>query len=171
MVPFVHSIVLVGMRNLRDYKAQVRPDSETLGTASLFNIVTEYINLRNFTREEVAELYLQHTEETTQVFETDAIDYAFDQTQGQPWLVNAIAREPVEKICKKDYTQVITKNLIELAIQDIILTRGTHFDSLIRKLKEPRIRKVIAPLIMGDEIMDRTDDDYLYTRNFLRPAT
>jgi len=169
-IPFVHSIALVGMRNCvpvvrRDYKAQVRPDSQTLGTASPFNIVTEYINLRNFNKDEVAELYTQHTTETGQIFEPEAIDFAFEQTQGQPWLVNAIAREAVEKITKKDYSASITQNLVEQAIQNIILTRGTHFDSLIRKLREPRIRNVIMPLILGEEIADRTTDDYLYTRD------
>ena len=29
------------MRNIRDYKAKVRPDSDTLGSASPFNIVTK----------------------------------------------------------------------------------------------------------------------------------
>ena len=163
--PYVHSLALVGMRNLRDYKAQVRPDSETLGTASPFNIVTEYLNLRNFTKDEVAELYAQHQAETKQIFESDAVDFAFEQTQGQPWLVNAIAREAVEKISRNDYSKAITKSIVEQAIQNIILTRGTHFDSLIRKLKEPRIRKVISPLILGEEITDRTTDDYLYARD------
>ncbi|MCP4691681.1 MAG: ATP-binding protein, partial [Desulfobacterales bacterium] len=36
--PFVHSIALVGMRNIRDYKAKIREDSQTLGSASPFNI-------------------------------------------------------------------------------------------------------------------------------------
>jgi hypothetical protein len=153
------------MLNLRDYRAQIRPDSETLGTASPFNIVTEYINLRNFTKEEVNDLYTQHTAETGQIFEPEAVDCAFEQTQGQPWLVNAIARESLVKIIKDDYSKPVTKGIIEQAIQNIILTRGTHFDSLIRKLREPRIRKVIAPLIQGEEVRDRTTDDYIYTRD------
>ena len=162
---FAHSLALVGMRNLRDYKTQIRPDSETLGTASPFNIVTEYINLRNFTKDETAALYAQHSDETGQVFEQDAVEYAFEQTQGQPWLVNAVAREAVEKITKKDYSQPLTRNLIEQAVQNIILERGTHFDSLMRKLRMPRIRKIIEPLIQGEEYIDRTTDDYLYTRD------
>ncbi|MDR1013219.1 MAG: ATP-binding protein, partial [Lactobacillales bacterium] len=43
--PFPRSIALVGMRNIRDYKDQVRPDSETLGTSSPFNIITEALTL------------------------------------------------------------------------------------------------------------------------------
>ena len=164
-IPFVHSIVLVGMRNLRDYKVQVRLESQTLGTASPFNIVTKYINLKNFRKTEVAELYAQHTAETGQIFEPDALDYIYKQTYGQPWLVNAIAREMVMELTRKDYSKPITKKLAEQAIQNIILARGTHFDSLIKILREQRVRKIIEPLILGEEVADKTSDDYLYTRD------
>jgi hypothetical protein len=76
------------MRNIRDYKACIRPDSETLGSSSPFNIIAETFNLRNFTKAEVTNLYAQHTTETGQVFEPQSVDYVFEQTQGQPWLRN-----------------------------------------------------------------------------------
>ncbi|MDR3199225.1 MAG: ATP-binding protein, partial [Planctomycetaceae bacterium] len=60
ITPFVHSIALVGMRNIRDYKARIRPDSESLGSTSPFNIVTESLTLKNFTQDEVIYLYRQH---------------------------------------------------------------------------------------------------------------
>jgi hypothetical protein len=164
-VPFVHSAALIGMRNIRDYKAKIRPDSATLGSASPFNIVTEALTLRNFTAAEVAELYARHTAETGQIFEKQAVDYAFEQTQGQPWLVNAVARECVEKITKRDYAVPITQSLTEQAVQDIILARGTHFDSMMERLKERRVRNIIGPLIIGGDVIDRGDDDYLYTRD------
>jgi hypothetical protein len=165
-VPFVHSLALVGMRNIRDYRARIRPDSETLGSSSPFNIVTESLNLGNFSKEDAIVLYSQHTQETGQVFEPQATDYIFEQTQGQPWLVNAIARECVEKICRKDYAMPITREMARQAIQNIILARGTHFDSLMERLKEKRVRKVIQPLILGDNMaVDRISDDYLYTRD------
>ncbi|GBU21992.1 hypothetical protein R80B4_01894 [Fibrobacteres bacterium R8-0-B4] len=164
-IPFVRAAALVGMRNLRDYKAKARGDSPTLGSASPFNIVTEVFCLRNFTAAEVAELYAQHTAETGQTFEQQAIDYAFEQTQGQPWLVNAVARECVEKIAKKDYSLPVTRNMAEQAIHNIILARGTHVDSLLERLKEPRVRKIIQPLIMGEEVADKSDDDYMFTKD------
>jgi len=163
-VPFVHSLALVGMRNIRDYKARIRGDSETLGSSSPFNIVAESLNLVNFTKEDVANLYTQHTQETGQIFEPQATDYIYEQTQGQPWLVNAIARECVEKICKKDYTIPITSEMAKTAINNIILARGTHFDSLMERLRENRVRSVIQPLILGEEA-DRTTDNYLYAKD------
>ena len=164
-VPFVHSLAIVGMRNIRDYTATIRPDSETFGSSSPFNIVTKTFNLRNFTKAEVADLYTQHTYKTSQIFEPQAVDYAFEQTQGQPWLINAIARECVEEITKKDYVTPITQNITEQAIQNLILARGTHFDSLMERLKEPRVKKIISPLVTGEEIVDRMSDDYLYVRD------
>jgi predicted house-cleaning noncanonical NTP pyrophosphatase (MazG superfamily) len=163
-VPFAHSIALVGMRNIRDYKAKIREDKETLGSASPFNIVTKIFNLENFTKEDVIELYNQHTKQTGQVFETAAVDYIFEQTQGQPWLVNAIAAEAIE-ILQKDYSKPITAEIAKQAIYDIVLARGTHFDSLMERLKEPRVRRIIQPLILGEYVIDKTSDDYLYTRD------
>jgi hypothetical protein len=58
------------MRNIRDFKAKIRPDSETLGSASPFNIITKSLTLSNFTKEEIVELYIQHTAETGHQFES-----------------------------------------------------------------------------------------------------
>jgi len=135
-VPFVHSLALVGMRNIRDYKGRIRDDSATLGSSSPFNIVKESLTINTFTRDEISELYSQHTADTGQVFEPQAVDYIFEQTSGQPWLVNAIACECVEKICKKDYTIHITQEMAKNAINSLILKRPTHFDSLMERLKE-----------------------------------
>jgi hypothetical protein len=163
-VPFVHSIALVGMRNIRDYKAQIRPDSATLGSSSPFNIIKEALTLKNFAGQEVAELYLQHAELTGQVFQKDAIEFIFEQTQGQPWLVNAIACECVEKICKFDCSISISKEMAKQAVSNIILARGTHFDSLMERLKEERVRNVIQPLIL-DNFIGGNWDDYQYAKD------
>ena len=162
---FVHSAALVGMRNLRDYSSRIRPDSESLGGASPFNIVKENFTLRNFTKVEVAELYQQHTAETKQAFESAAINYAFEQTQGQPWLINAIAAECVDKITKNNHSIPITRTHAEQAVMNICLDRRTHIDSMMDKLKDPRVRKIILPLITGEELPDKGSDDYLYTRD------
>jgi hypothetical protein len=160
---FVHSIALVGMRNIRDYKAQIRPDSQSLGSASPFNIVTKTYTLQNFTREEIAQLYRQHTDETGQVFEDDAIELVWEQTQGQPWLVNAIANQVIVEMLQSDYTKPVTVELVKKAIQYIILNRPTHIDSLLERLKEDRVRRIIEPMILGAEFIPRDSDDFLYT--------
>ena len=83
-IPFVHSLALVGVRNIRAYKARVRDDRETLRTQSPFNIVAEALTLRNFNAEEVCELLTQHAQDTEQAFPAPVVDAIYETTQGQP---------------------------------------------------------------------------------------
>jgi hypothetical protein len=170
--PFPVSLALVGMRNIRDYKAEVRPDSDTLGSASPFNIVAAALTLTNFTREEIAALYRQHTAETGQVFDEAAIDRASYWTCGQPWLVNALARECVETLLQNDYTQPVTAELIDQAAEVLLCRRDTHMDSLLERLKEARVRRIVEPVIVGrSEGIERLSDDcqYVYDLGILKP--
>ncbi|MBI4026070.1 MAG: AAA-like domain-containing protein [Verrucomicrobia bacterium] len=165
-IPFVHSIALVGMRNIRDFKARIRDDFETLGSASPFNIVTKAMTLRNFTKEEIAALYRQHTDASGQAFEPSAIHRVAEQTCGQPWLVNAVARECVEELLKNDLSKTVTIALVDQAIQNIIQRRDTHIDSLLERLKESRVRMVIEPVVTGETAaIQRSSDDYEYVRD------
>lgn len=91
------ALALVGLRDVRDYKVKSggRPN---LGTASPFNVFTRSLMLRNFNADEVRALLQQHTEETGQAFTNEAIERVFALTHGQPWLVNALAKEAVEEL-------------------------------------------------------------------------
>lgn len=161
--PFVHSIALVGMRNIRDYKAKVREDRETLGSASPFNIVKASKTLRNFTQDEIAALYAQHTGATEQIFPPAVTERVYFYTQGQPWLVNAVACEIVEQILNSDFSQPIFPDHVEQAVQTIILRRDTHIDSLMERLTEERVRRIVEPVILGESKgYDVLDDDYRY---------
>ena len=156
---FPSSLVLCGLRDVRDYKVAAG-GSPHLGTASPFNIKVESLTLDNFTRAEVAELYGQHTADTGQAFSQDASDLAFSLTAGQPWLVNALAREVVDKLRVKG---IIAPEHVAEAKERLILSRATHLDSLADKLREPRVRRVIAPILAGDMLdpaLPTDDIDY-----------
>ena len=150
-IPFPASIALIGMLDVRDYKAQIRPDGQSLGQVSPFNIISEDMLLRNFTAEEVATLYRQHTDATGQAFAPDVLDKVMDFSGGQPWLVNALARECVEKIHGFRYGETVTAEDVETAKETIIRRRDTHVDSLMERLREPRVRRVVEPVIFGGE--------------------
>ncbi|MEN8218686.1 MAG: AAA-like domain-containing protein [Pseudomonadota bacterium] len=169
-IPFVHSIALVGLRNIRDYKAKIREPSEKrrepsgrLGTSSPFNIVKTSKTLRNFTLDEIAELYAQHTQETTQAFSPKVIQRVYHYTQGQPWLVNAIACEIVEQILNFEISREILPEHVEQAVQTLTMRRDTHLDSLMERLKEARVQRIVEPVILGEaKGYDWQDDDYQY---------
>lgn len=155
---FPQSVALIGLRDVRDYRLQARPEAESLGTASPFNIKVESLTLRNFTAGEVAELYEQHTADTGQVFTPEAKRLAFELTGGQPWLVNALARQAVEKLVS-DPAVPVTAEVIEQAKEILIQRRDTHLDSLIDRLREPRVQRVIEPLLAGEILSPEVLDD------------
>ncbi|MDR2198428.1 MAG: hypothetical protein LBR53_03035 [Deltaproteobacteria bacterium] len=112
---FPRAIALIGTRNIRDYKARIRPDSDSLGSASPFNIITEALTLANFTRDELQTLYAQRAEAIGQIFADEAVDRAWYWSEGQPWLVNAPAKEALEKILVNDYSPPVTGEIMDQA--------------------------------------------------------
>ncbi len=154
---FPHALALIGLRDVRDYKV-ASGGSDRLNTASPFNIKVKSLTLRNFTAPEVAELYGQHTAETGQVCTDEALKRAFDLSLGQPWLVNALAKEAVEELTD-DSSQPIELSHIEQAKEILIRRQDTHLDSLAERLREPRIRAVIEPMLAGEELGIVAEDD------------
>lgn len=154
---FPHALALVGLRDVRDYK-MASGGSQRVGSSSPFNIKSDSLTLRNFTEEEVASLYGQHTSETGQGFAPEAIHRAFELTQGQPWLVNAIARQLTE-VLVPDRQAVIGADKVNDAAELLIRRQDTHLDSLIERLREPRVKAVIEPMLAGDMLGDVPDDD------------
>jgi hypothetical protein len=159
---FPQSICLIGVRDLRDYKIKTKTQEELGILYSPFNIKAESIILPNFSLEDVRVLYLQHTQETGQKFTDEAIEYAYYLTQGQPWLVNALAYQACFRDVK-DRSITITKEVIGRAKEELILRRDTHLDALVDRLKEPRVRGIIDAMISGNEkIHNFSPDDISY---------
>ena len=166
-VPFPASIALVGMLDVRDYKAQIRPAGESMGQISPFNIISKDMLLRNFNADEVAALYAQHTDATGQTFATGVLEKVMGFSGGQPWLVNALARECVEEMHGFRYGETVTVDDVETAKETIIRRRDTHVDSLMERLREPRIRRIMEPVILGEQLVGTSvnDDDYRFVQD------
>lgn len=165
-IQFPSSVVLVGLRDVREYKAEIREGQKTLGTASPFNIKSDSMVLKNFLKQEVYSLLEQHTSETGQVFPEEVKQEIFKLSAGQPWLTNALARQIVSKMLGDDYSKPITMDILFQAKQELIMRRDTHLDSLVDKLKEDRVKRIVQAIINGDNIMfDILDDDILYIRD------
>ncbi len=154
---FPQSIVLCGVRDVRDYRI-VLSNQDIVTGGSAFNIKAESLRLGNFSREEIHELYMQHTEETGQVFDEACFPMIWEATEGQPWLVNALGREVTWSMKEnRDRSVRIIPEMIYRAQEHIIYRRDTHIDILIDKLREPRVKRVIEPMISGD--MDINDEN------------
>lgn len=156
---FPSSLGLVGLRDVRDYKV-AGGGSPRLGTASPFNIKVGSFTLPNFTVGDVSELVGQHTTETGQAFDADAIRAVWELSQGQPWLVNALARECV-MVVRADGGAVGTTD-VEEAAENLMRRMDTHLDSLAERLQEGRVRAVIEPMLSGGAAERVPSDDIQY---------
>jgi hypothetical protein len=162
--PFPSSVVLVGQRQVRDYivGAEDRSALSWLGTTSPFNITAEATTLGPFTEAEVAELLAQHTTETGQRFEPEAVRRIWELGQGHPWLTCALAGQIVGRDVT-DRNIPITTLHVESAKETIILERRSHIDSLVARLREPRVRRILEPMLTGTRLpADLLDDDLSY---------
>ena len=157
-IHFPHALGLIGLRDVRDYRIVRHDGLRRLGTASPFNIKSDSVTLHDFTAEEVAELYEQHSTETGQHFSSEAKARAAELTGGQPWLTNALARLLVEDLVPERETTIELAH-IEIAKELLIRRRDTHLDSLIDRLREDRVRKVITPILTGTFPDDDVFDD------------
>ncbi|MEA1911802.1 MAG: AAA-like domain-containing protein [Spirochaetota bacterium] len=155
---FPVSVILCGVRDIKDYRIRTS-GQEIITGGSAFNIKAKSLRLGNFTKEDVKTLLLEHTKETGQVFEDNVAPYIYNETDGQPWLVNAIAYElTFEMKENRDYKVVLTKEMTEVARNRVILSRATHLDQLADKLSEDRVRRVILPMLQNIEAKSNTDD-------------
>src|SRR6056297_1459276 len=90
---FPQSVILCGVRDVRDYRIFSDKDQQMITGGSAFNVKAKSLTVGDFTQEEIKTLYEQHTKETGQEFEKAIFELAWDYTRGQPWLVNALANE------------------------------------------------------------------------------
>ena len=164
---FPQSVILCGVRDVRDYRIHSAATQEIITGGSAFNIKAESLRLGNFTPEEVERLYRQHTTETGQEFADDIFPLVWDLTAGQPWLVNALAHQATWNIkTMRDHTKRVTREIIFQAKEELILRRDTHLDQLADKLREDRVRRVIEPLLASEgEARDLPESDITYVRD------
>ncbi|MCB9745986.1 MAG: ATP-binding protein [Alphaproteobacteria bacterium] len=160
--PFPWSVILCGMRDVRDHRSASGGGPVRLASASPFNVKEASLRLVDFTEAELRALYAQHEQETGQRFTEEALRAAWAYTRGQPWLVNALAQEAVEQL-GLGAAEEITAEHVAVAKERLIRARATHLDSLLARLREPRVRRVLEPVIAGELIDSPSfDDDFQY---------
>ncbi len=161
-----HSVVLCGVRDVRDYRIRSGSRNEIVTGGSAFNVKARSLRLGDFSEAEVRALLAQHTGETGQAFTPEALDMVRRQTRGQPWLVNALC----DQACfwneaGRDRRRTITDADLLDAREQLIARRETHLDQLADKLQEDRVRRVVEPLLSGGEEWTFSDPDLQYVRD------
>ena len=163
---FPQSVILCGVRDVRDYRIYSSSQGFSIAGGSAFNIRAESLRLGDFTQDEVRSLLGQHTAETGQEFEAGAMERIWELTRGQPWLVNALALQACFKDkAGRDRGRSIGAGEVDRARETLVRNRVTHLDQLANQLREERVRRVVLPMLAGSVNWDYSLRDLEYVRD------
>jgi len=141
----IYSVGLIGIRNITKL---------VVGGVSPFNIA-DHVELPPFSLKNVRDLYAQYTEETHQPFTEEAVKKVFEETSGQPWLVNRLGTILTVDV-KPQTVDPIDEKDVEKAIQQLLLEKNDHFDNLYEKAK---LYKETFVEIVFDNVKYRVDNE------------
>jgi hypothetical protein len=148
---FPQTVILCGVRDVRDYRIHTA-HQEIITGGSAFNIKAKSLRLGNFNQEETIALWQQHTTETGQVFDERIWPELWEDTRGQPWLVNALGLECTwEDRAARDRSTPISLERYKAAKERLIYSRATHLDALADKLREPRVHRIVADVLASED--------------------
>jgi hypothetical protein len=155
---FPSSIALVGMRDLKDYitaaKGGIPPNP-----GSPFNIKADSVFINNFSKTDIARLFAQRTAETGQRIADEALDYVWEQSGGQPWIVNSLFMRATIRVLGEESREDVTLAHIMEAREQMILARETHLDALAYRMEDPRVRRLMETLMSGGSDMTLTESE------------
>jgi AAA-like domain len=163
---FPQAMILCGVRDVRDYRIHTS-HNEIITGGSAFNIKAVSLRLGNLSRAETEALWRQHEVETGQVIDPAIYPELWEDTEGQPWLVNALGLEVTWNDREaRDRGVPITLERYKAARENLIQSRATHLDQLTDKLREPRVRAIVAAILEGETAgIDVASDDQQYVED------
>ncbi len=164
---FPQSVILCGVRDVRDYRIHSAAEQAIVTGGSAFNIKAESLRIGDFSEAEVRALLGQHTAATGQRFAEDALQAVWELTAGQPWLVNALAQQAgFRNEAGRDRSRDLAAEDLQAAREQLIRRRETHLEQLTDKLQEERVRRVIGPVLSGGQASaEMRPDDLQYVRD------
>ena len=158
---FPQSVVLCGVRDVRDYRIHSSSEKEIVAGGSAFNVKAESLRLGDFSEAEVRALLAQHAEETGQAFTEDALAEVWALTCGQPWLVNALAYDACfRNRAGRDRSRAIDAAAITEA-RERLIARRRRTDLLIVWPQGGRTRKFVIECKVLHKSLERTIGDGL----------
>ena len=146
---FPHSVILCGIRDIRDYRIHASAEKTVVTGGSAFNIKSESLRMGDFSAAETQALLTQHSEATGQAWTEAARQEIWRLTQGQPWLVNALAYR---------------KTVIECKLLHGSLARTTRHGLEQTRAYMDRCTAEAGHLVIFDRTAGRSWDDKIFRR-------
>jgi len=149
----LYSVGLVGIRDITKL---------IVGGVSPFNIADQ-VDLPSFSLKNVRELYSQYTEETNQPFREEAVKTIYEETRGQPWLVNRLGTILTVDV-KPGTVEPIDREDVEEAIQILLKERNNHFNNLYEKAK--LYKETFIEIVFDNVEYNPDDEDHTWLEQY-----
>ena len=155
----LHSVALVGVSSLAEI---------VVSSASPFNIVDE-LQIPYFTQEELTDLIQQHHTETGQEFDASVVAAIYENTKGQPGLVNGLCAYLTEQIAHDRDTTVTLKDFYPTLHYFIKERRDKNMLNIVQKAREKRefMLRVLFSETLIEFVIDDPNIDYLHAHGVI----
>lgn len=160
---FPWSIGLAGQFDVRSNgSSEEKPSKPTISTGPFERFWSSRL-LPSFTIGEIRALYAEHFGRADGRFTSDALAFILEASAGHPFFVQAIGHEIAQMVSD---SEPITKPVVFAAYQRIVKSQITPIDDFASVLMQPRVRRVVEPLLQGNaEIASIASSDLQFVRD------
>lgn len=160
---FPWSIALSGQLDVRGHGLSDAETSKVALSTGPFERFWSSRLLASFTIGEIRALYAQHFGRAEERFSSDALAFVHEASAGHPFFVQALGREIAAIVSD---SETITKPIAIAAYQHLIARHVSPIDDLPSRLADPRVRRIIEPLLLGSaEIASAAASDLQFVRD------
>jgi hypothetical protein len=145
-----HSVVLVGVHDVKTLKLKIRPDAEQKYN-SPWNIATDFKVDMNLQVEEIIPMLEEYAEDTQVKMDTKAIAEAlFYYTSGYPFLVSKLCKMLDEELLPGGTAW--TETDVEDAVKQLVTESNTNFDWIVKNLENnPELYQLVYKVAIDNE--------------------
>lgn len=150
--PVFHSVILVGIYDIKNLKQRIRPDSEHRYN-SPWNIAARFDVDMSFSIEDISNMLMEYEAyNKTGMNLTETAEEIYHYTSGYPYLVSYICKILDEEFFQNEKQEkqylAWTKNGIIEAVKLILKEPNTLFDDMIKKLEDyPELRTILKKIL------------------------
>lgn len=153
-----HSVVLVGINDIKTIKLKLRPDINTASQNSPWNIAADFEVNMNLTAQEIVPMLEEYSaQKDVKLNVVQCAEKLFFYTSGYPFLVSALCKILDEKILPQKKEVSWTTTDIEQATRLLVTDRrsNANFDHLIKSLENyPELYQLVFDILIDKQHHD-----------------
>jgi hypothetical protein len=114
-----------------------------------FNIKDATLRISFLRREDLDDMFSEYISKNGMEMDKAAIERIWRYSSGQPWIVSTLAGEIFHDIAPAKGIRRVSPELVDEAIDNVIVKQGNHQEYLVSQLRDERVKKILGPILAG----------------------